>query len=616
MISFVDNIYKHYFKNLYFCTKLYCCILFSRSCFKYFEQVRQQTKRCVARMALQNLAQKSVTRKRSTYPQILEYANEDIKNTGVFVDVTIAVGNVTIPANKLVLSCCSKVFEKMFKTKMKEHYESTIDMTNSMDESSARAVIDFVYTGAVTISNDNVLPLLAAADYLQMEEIKQFCADFLESILSPDNCQAILMSANRYQLESLQKLIYEMITLKFDEFIETEDFKLFTKTDLTSCLTKLNKHQVNESSVFTAIVTWTNYDKQNRKDAFLEIFRLVNLEELTPASLQNVVAVEDLVRQNLDCSNIVITALVKSLTKSSADPNLNVSKILSIGGEYTSGKVIEVFNRDNQPAVIYPDAPSRDGWAVKLHDFVYCIGGTTETLSHGTSKFKAIEKVFPFKVNACQIDYVEVSSMNSARMLFSAAVFNDTIVVTGGINKTHGILQTTECYIPQFNEWKLIATPKSQKFCHVLVSCKQCLYNIGGIDENGVSSAVERLRGLKEEWEFAPPMHEKRLGLAAVACNDCIYAIGGRSGDNPESRLKTVEKYDAALNRWNFVEEMKFYRAGHFACVLNGKIFVIGGKDADGTVVREIEVYDPNTNTWSVVGRTTERYYNHSLVVV
>ena len=34
-------------------------------------------------MALQNLAQKSVTRKRTTYPQILEYANEDKENTGV-----------------------------------------------------------------------------------------------------------------------------------------------------------------------------------------------------------------------------------------------------------------------------------------------------------------------------------------------------------------------------------------------------------------------------------------------------------------------------------------------------------------------------------------------------
>ena len=566
-------------------------------------------------MALQNLAQKSVTRKRTAYPQILKFANEDIQNTGVFVDVTITVGNVTMPANKLVLSCCSKVFEKMFKTEMKERYESTIDMTGSIDQLSARALIDFMYTGVVTISNDNVLQLLAAADYLQMKEVKEFCADFLESILSTDNCQAILTSANQYQLESLQKPIYEMISLKFDDFIETEDFKLFTKTDLISCLTKLNKDQVDESLVFTAVVTWTNYDKQNRKNAFLEIFDLVNLEELTLTYLQNVVAVEDLVRKNPSCSNLVITALFKLLNKYQTTSTSNATKILSIGGDFTSGKVIEVFNLKNQPAAVYPDLLMNAdcGWAVKLYDYVYYVG--SHNINKQTNVCEAINKVYRFKIKQ-GYTFDEVSSMHDARMGLGAAVFCDTIVVTGGVNKEQMLLQTSECYISQVNEWKQIANLKMSKAYHALVSCGGCLYDIGGVDENGISSAVERLRGLKEEWEFAPPMHEKRTGLAAVACKDCIYAIGGRSGDSRESCLKTVEKYDATVNRWSFVEEMKFHRAGHFACVLNGKIFVIGGRDADGTVVRKIEVYDPNTNTWSVVGRTTERLYNHSLVVV
>ena len=101
------------------------------------------------------------------------------------------------------------------------------------------------------------------------------------------------------------------------------------------------------------------------------------------------------------------------------------------------------------------------------------------------------------------------------------------------------------------------------KAYHALVSCGGCLYDIGGVDENGISSAVERLRGMKEEWEFGPPMHEKRLGHAAVACKDCIYAFGDRSGDNPESWFKTVEKYDTTVNRCSFVEEMKFHRMGH-----------------------------------------------------
>ena len=394
----------------------------------------------MARMALQNLAQKSVTRKRTAYPQILKHVNEDIENTGVFVDVTIAVGNVTIPANKLVLSCCSKVFEKMFKTEMKERCESTIDMTGSMDELSARALIDFMYTGIVTISNDNVLQLLTNANYLQMEEVKEFCVDFLESILSPDNCQAILTIANLY--EALQKQIYEMISLKFDDFIETKDFKVFNKTDLIPCLTKLNKDQVNESSVFTAVVTWTNYDKQNRKNAFLEIFDLVNLEELILTYLQNVVAVEDLVRKKPSCSNLIMTALFKLLNKYQATFTSNATKILSIGGEYTLGKVIEVFNLENQPAAVYSDLPMNAdcGWAVELYDYIYYV--ESHKINKQTSRREAINKVYRFKIKQGYA-FDEVSSMHDARMGLGAAVFCDTIVVTGVINKEQMFLQTT-----------------------------------------------------------------------------------------------------------------------------------------------------------------------------
>ena len=347
----------------------------------------------------------------------------------------------------------------------------------------------------------------------------------------------------------------------------------------------------------------------------MEIFDLVNLEELTLTFLQNAVAVEDLVRKNPSCSNLVMTALFKLLNKYQAISTSNATKILSIGGDFTPGKVVEVFNLENQPAAVYPDLLMNAdcGWAVKLYDYVYNVGG--HNINKQTNRCEAVNKVYRFKIKQ-GYTFDEVSSMHDARTGLGAAVFCDTIVVTGGVNKEQMFLQISECYIPQVNEWKQIANLKMSKAYHALVSCGGCLYDIGGVDENGISSAVERLRGLKEEWEFAPPMHEKRTGLAAVACKDCVYAIGGRSGDNPESLLKTVEKYDATVNRWSLVEEMKFYRAGHFACVLNGKIFVIGGRDADGTAVREIEVYDPNTNTWSVVGRTKKRLYNHYLVVV
>jgi len=148
-------------------------------------------------MALQYSVQQKVTRRRVDYPQILEYANAN-RLEGSFVDVTVKVGNISIPANKMILSCCSKVLEKMFKTEMKERYESTVNITADVDSQSVKILIDFIYTGEIVIDNENVMHILAAADYLQLEEVKQFCSEYLTTILTPDNCFDILGAAKLY----------------------------------------------------------------------------------------------------------------------------------------------------------------------------------------------------------------------------------------------------------------------------------------------------------------------------------------------------------------------------------------------------------------------------------
>ena len=47
------------------------------------------------------------------------------------------------------------------------------------------------------------MDLLAASDYLQVDEVKQFCFEFLESVLSSNNWFAIRSAADLYQDEHL-----------------------------------------------------------------------------------------------------------------------------------------------------------------------------------------------------------------------------------------------------------------------------------------------------------------------------------------------------------------------------------------------------------------------------
>ena len=209
----------------------------------------------------------------------------------------------------------------------------------------------------------------------------------------------------------------------------------------------------------------------------------------------------------------------------------------------------------------------------------------------------------------------QVASMNKKRYDMGAAVYEDVIVVAGGVDENYSLLASTEVYQPSFNEWRTISPLKQQRHAHALVSCDGHLYAIGGWGGHNLSS-VERLGDLKEEWIISEPMQAPRQFLAAVNCDGVVYAIGGRAGKDYSTTLKTVEKYDSSTNKWNYVSDMNFKRRAHAACVLRNKIYVVGGLDAAGNAVTQIECYDPKCDTWSIVGNTTEKLYNHTLVAV
>ena len=74
----------------------------------------------------------------------------------------------------MVLSCYSKFFETMFETSMKEKYENEVEV-DGFDGDIVKILIDFIYTGAISIDTTNVMDVLSASDCLQLDAVKEFC---------------------------------------------------------------------------------------------------------------------------------------------------------------------------------------------------------------------------------------------------------------------------------------------------------------------------------------------------------------------------------------------------------------------------------------------------------
>ena len=158
---------------------------------------------------------------------LLDYINRK-RMKGEFNDVTIRVGKDCIPANRVVLSCFSKFFESMFLSSFKERNKKFV-VIEEFDSESVRSLIDYIYTTTININLDNALDLLSTADFLQIEDAKNLCFDFLESALSVENCFEVYIGSILYNNSVLTDKSVQFISKNFESLSQSNAFKGLAK---------------------------------------------------------------------------------------------------------------------------------------------------------------------------------------------------------------------------------------------------------------------------------------------------------------------------------------------------------------------------------------------------
>ena len=546
----------------------------------------------------------AVTRQETRKARLLEYANTK-RNIGDFNNVTIKAGAETILANRMVLACYSKFFETMFLSQFNERYQNTIEL-KTVDGAAIKTVIDFIYSGMVDLNAENVLTLLGAADFLQVDDLKSICFDFLESLLTIHNCLDIVKASIFYNDPSspLQRT-YRLISDNFDEIAQGNKFKELFGQELVFLLANINRPSVPETSVYTAIINWVKHDP-SREAEFPSLFLSLDLRKLSTEFVQHKIGEEPLVKNSKSCRD----AVVSYFTYLWQQP----SQILCSGGNFNKNTgLLLMYSSLDKWQNHYPKLPNTlsNHRMLKLDDYIYCIGGTT-----GWDFRSPSNKVYQLLSKVGDSEWEEIAPMNELRSNFGAATWNGNLVVSGGCSCSYRHTTSVELYEPHINKWRRIASMNESRSGHELVVADNKLFAIGGVndDPDYVSlSSAERLDSVDGRWKIIKSMNEGRRSFAAVSCNDFIYAIGGYF---PEVIFQSVEKYDLCKDEWIFIACMSVERHYHKACVLQGKVYVIGGKKDGFENVKIMECYDPTTNHWNSFGETEEELYSHAIVAV
>lgn len=124
-----------------------------------------------------------------------------------------------------------------------------------------------------------------------------------------------------------------------------------------------------------------------------------------------------------------------------------------------------------------------------------------------------------------------------------------------------------------------------------------------GLD-NEVSSTMECYDPKTKTWEYRQPLKSERMLFAAVVTpDDKIYVFGGAAGMSVKRTtpiLDTVEVYDPQTDTWSSRKTMPVPIKSHDAVLgADGKISIMGGAAAvKGPPLNDVFVYDPVEDSW------------------
>ena len=110
-------------------------------------------------------------------------------------------------------------------------------------------------------------------------------------------------------------------------------------------------------------------------------------------------------------------------------------------------------------------------------------------------------------------------------------------------------------------------------------------------------SSVESYDPERNVWSPVADLSVPRYGAGVGVVSGVMYCVGGQTSIG--SYTNTVEKYCEETNTWSQVAEINQTSFKHEVITHEGRLYAVG-------VNSSIEMYDPVTNTWTLLADKAE----------
>eukprot|EP00102_Acyrthosiphon_pisum_P024844 XP_016662054.1 PREDICTED: ring canal kelch homolog isoform X2 [Acyrthosiphon pisum] len=489
-------------------------------------------------------------------------------------------GKIVI-GHKIVLIAASPYFRAMFSNSD----ESNKDLVTirELDSTTLQLLVDYIYTGEITITNENVQMLLPAANILQLDYINGVCAEFLQKHLDPSNCLGIKAFADLHNCIDLLSISEAYIKQNFLEVAKIEDFVSLSSDDLVKLISSNDLAVPFEEKVFECVIKWVNHDLDRRNNFLPKLMEHVRLPLLKP--------VKDYIIEALHFNHqksVQHFAIPKTIRFKPRNFDVSQKVILMFNRSDTSPKCYTEWYdpvtklRENAPGI--NDCRRTAGLGVIRDQFVFAVGGVNASSSKSVSLLD---------VSSRSPSWVPMVDMLVSRHGLGVGVLDDCIYAVGGRDGTY-LLNNVEKFDGSIKKWQMVSSMSIQRSSVGVGVLNNHLYAVGGYSGKFLKS-VEYYDPTLDTWNPVAEMSEYRQGAGVGVLDGILYAIGGYNGQY----LKSAEIYRPGDGNWSPIAHMHLSRFRPGVVTLDGLLYVIGG-EIDASDVDTVEIYDPITKTWTM----------------
>ena len=240
---------------------------------------------------------------------ILTILNE-FRQDQLLCDVVLLVQHKELYSHRNVLAAGSPYFRGMFSTNMRENMESKPVILNDVTLPIMEQILDFLYTGQVQLTAENVKDLVGAANYFLMDNLKETCCQYLKKNLKPSNCLGIEAIAEQFGCEELKQSTNKYILDNFVEVSHCKEFLSLCSERLLEFLSSDDTNVEKEEQIYEALMIWVKSDKEQieRVKELENLLNMVRFPLMSPYYIADHVEKEKLVTSSSCCNSLLLEA--------------------------------------------------------------------------------------------------------------------------------------------------------------------------------------------------------------------------------------------------------------------------------------------------------------------